>query len=101
VARLRVREGAAAGLDERLFLRAVSAGFAQKRKTILNNLRAAPAELRALVDAAGGGDALLDAAGIDPRRRAEALTLEEWAALTRALHGAGAPAGGEPGGRVL
>src|SRR5829696_6558585 len=42
VARLRVREGAAVA-DERLFLRLVSAGFAQKRKTILNNLRSAPA----------------------------------------------------------
>ena len=85
VARLRVREGALAGVDERLFLRVVGAGFAQKRKTILNNLRSAPEELRALIAAAGGEAALLEAAGLDPQRRAEALTHDEWAALVAAL----------------
>jgi 16S rRNA (adenine1518-N6/adenine1519-N6)-dimethyltransferase len=85
VARLRVRESAVEGSDERLFLRVVSAGFAQKRKTILNNLRSAPEDLRALVERAGGAAPLLEAAGIDPRRRAEALTLDEWAALTKTL----------------
>jgi 16S rRNA (adenine1518-N6/adenine1519-N6)-dimethyltransferase len=89
VARLHVREGAAGGLDEGLdeglFLRLVSAGFAQKRKTILNNLRSAPEPLRALLEESGGPGALLEAAGVDPRRRAEALTLPEWAALTKNL----------------
>ncbi|MDT7687457.1 MAG: rRNA (adenine1518-N6/adenine1519-N6)-dimethyltransferase [Acidobacteriota bacterium] len=85
VARLRVRETEAADLDERLFLRTVSAGFAQKRKTIFNNLRSAPADLRSLVEAAGGAAALLEAVNVNPQRRAEALTLAEWAALTRAL----------------
>jgi 16S rRNA (adenine1518-N6/adenine1519-N6)-dimethyltransferase len=85
VARLRVRASVAADLDERLFLRTVSAGFAQKRKTIFNNLRAAPGDLRSLVEAAGGAASLLEAASVDPQRRAEALTLAEWAALTRAL----------------
>jgi 16S rRNA (adenine1518-N6/adenine1519-N6)-dimethyltransferase len=85
VARLRVRESAVEGLDERLFLRVVSAGFAQKRKTMLNNLRAAPDDVRALVEAAGGATPVLEAAGIHPQRRAEALTLAEWAALTKAL----------------
>jgi 16S rRNA (adenine1518-N6/adenine1519-N6)-dimethyltransferase len=90
VARLRVRateEVAAEDLDEEFFLRVVGAGFAQKRKTILNNLRAAPEELRALAEGAGGPGALLESAGIDPRRRAEALTLAEWAALANALRG--------------
>jgi 16S rRNA (adenine1518-N6/adenine1519-N6)-dimethyltransferase len=94
VARLRVRaterateEVAAEVFDEEFFHRVVSAGFAQKRKTILNNLRAAPEELRALAERAGGPDALLESAGIDPRRRAEALTLAEWAALANALRG--------------
>jgi 16S rRNA (adenine1518-N6/adenine1519-N6)-dimethyltransferase len=85
VARLRARESPAAGADEGLFLRVVSAGFAQKRKTILNNLRSAPGELGGLVEAAGGPPALLEAAGVDPQRRAEALTLGEWAALAGAL----------------
>ena len=84
VARLRVRAGAEVA-DERLFLRAVGAGFAQKRKTILNNLRSAPEDLRALTEAAGGAAALLAGAGIDPRRRAEELTLAEWNALAETL----------------
>jgi 16S rRNA (adenine1518-N6/adenine1519-N6)-dimethyltransferase len=81
VARLRVREGAAEVVEDGLFPRVVGAGFAQKRKTILNNLRSAPEDLRARAERAGGPEALLTEAGIDPRRRAEALTLAEWAAL--------------------
>jgi 16S rRNA (adenine1518-N6/adenine1519-N6)-dimethyltransferase len=88
VARLRVRangEVAAEGFDDGLFPRVVGAGFAQKRKTILNNLRSAPEDLRARAERAGGPVALLESAGIDPRRRAEALTLAEWAALAEAF----------------
>lgn len=54
--------------DPKLFRRLVSAGFAQKRKTILNNLK------NIFPDAAG----LLASAGIDPQRRAETLSLAEW-----------------------
>ena len=89
VARLRARSVGTEGLDESLFRRLVSAGFAQKRKTILNNLRSAPEDLRALFGRAGGAAALLEAAGVDPQRRAEALTLAEWVALTKALPGRG------------
>lgn len=85
VARLRRREGDAVGVDEQSFTRLVGACFAQKRKTIQNNLRSAPEDLRALVESAGGVNALLEAACVDPRRRAESLTLEEWAALARRL----------------
>lgn len=85
VARLRTRVDADAGFDESLFLRLVGAGFAQKRKTIFNNLRSAPEDLRARFVEAGGAAALLEAAGIDPQRRAEALTQAEWAALTKTL----------------
>jgi 16S rRNA (adenine1518-N6/adenine1519-N6)-dimethyltransferase len=85
VARLRVRGAAAEDFDERLLLRLVGAGFAQKRKTILNNLRSAPEELSALVEQVGGVSSLLEAAGVDPRRRAEALTLAEWVNLTNSL----------------
>ena len=88
VARLSIREGAGPS-DERLFLRVVGTGFAQKRKTILNNLRSAPEDLRALMEQAGGASALLESAGIDPQRRAEALTLDEWTALAGALGGSG------------
>jgi len=92
VARLRAHGRADFGAaGEEFFRRVVSAGFAQRRKTILNNLRAAPAELRARVEAAGGEKAALGAAGVEAGRRAETLTLEEWAALARALDAA--PAG--------
>jgi 16S rRNA (adenine1518-N6/adenine1519-N6)-dimethyltransferase len=53
------------------FRRLVSVAFAQKRKTIFNNLKTE------LPNAA----AALEAAGIDSRRRAETLTLEEWFGL--------------------
>jgi 16S rRNA (adenine1518-N6/adenine1519-N6)-dimethyltransferase len=81
VARLRLRESPLREVDERVFLRIVSAGFAQKRKTILNNLRSAPEESDALVEAAGGAASVLEAAGLDPQRRAETLTLAEWVRL--------------------
>ena len=85
VARLRARSEETEDFDEKIFLRLVGAGFAQKRKTIHNNLRSAPEDLRALVGQAGGASRLLEAAGIDPQRRAEALTLAEWVALARAV----------------
>ena len=52
----------------------VSASFAQKRKTILNNLK------NVLADA----DRVLIECGIDPKRRAETLTLDEWFRLSAA-----------------
>ncbi len=61
------------------FRRLVKAGFAQRRKTLGNALRAG----RVVPD-----DALaraLAAAGLDPSRRGETLTVAEWAALDRAL----------------
>ena len=85
VTRLRVRETVSVGADEKLFARLVGACFAQKRKTILNNLRSAPEDLRTYVESAGGANQLLEAASVDPQRRAESLTPEEWAALVAAL----------------
>jgi 16S rRNA (adenine1518-N6/adenine1519-N6)-dimethyltransferase len=70
---------AAAVADPARFRRLVKAGFAQRRKTLGNALKAgkvAPAEALA---------AALAAAGVDPARRGETLTIEEWAALDRAL----------------
>lgn len=61
--------------NAKLFREIVSAGFAQRRKTILNNLKNAPAGLR---EKTGDAETLLDESGIDPRRRAETLTLDEW-----------------------
>ena len=58
--------------DEKVFMRCIKAGFAQRRKTLLNSLASA-----------GGMDKdkvkrILAAAGIDPGRRAETLTVEEF-----------------------
>ncbi|MCA1849945.1 MAG: 16S rRNA (adenine(1518)-N(6)/adenine(1519)-N(6))-dimethyltransferase, partial [Acidobacteria bacterium] len=86
VVRLRVRQQVAVSInDEGLLWRVVSAGFAQRRKTIFNNLRNAPKELRSRIEEAGGAESILERAGIEPQRRAETLTLEEWAGLASAL----------------
>lgn len=58
--------------DEKAFMRCIKAGFAQRRKTLLNSLASA-----------GGMDKdkvkmILASAGIDPGRRAETLTVEEF-----------------------
>jgi 16S rRNA (adenine1518-N6/adenine1519-N6)-dimethyltransferase len=57
--------------DSELFSRVVQAAFAQRRKTLRNNLKG-------LVDTAA-----LPGLGIEPNRRAETLTLEEFARLAR------------------
>lgn len=66
--------------DDARFIRVVKAGFAQRRKTLLNSLKSdaglgTPDHLRAA----------LETAGIDPNRRAETLAPQEFAALERAL----------------
>ncbi|TXG78947.1 MAG: ribosomal RNA small subunit methyltransferase A [Thermomicrobiales bacterium] len=59
------------------FFRLVTAGFAQKRKTVLNSLAAAlPADRDAI-------RCRLENAGVDPMRRAETLSVEDWIALMR------------------
>ena len=68
---------AVAVADPDRFFQVVKAGFSQKRKQLHNSLSAGlHLESRRV-------DELLLRAGIDPKRRAETLTLEEWGALTR------------------
>jgi 16S rRNA (adenine1518-N6/adenine1519-N6)-dimethyltransferase len=65
--------------DEPLFRRVVKGAFSQRRKILANALgsaRVAPPERLA---------AAFAAAGVDPGRRGETLSVEEFAALTRAL----------------
>jgi 16S rRNA (adenine1518-N6/adenine1519-N6)-dimethyltransferase len=71
--------------DEKLLWQIVSAGFAQRRKTILNNLRNAPSPLQETVRGHGGASIVLCQADVDLQRRAETLTLQEWARITRVL----------------
>jgi 16S rRNA (adenine1518-N6/adenine1519-N6)-dimethyltransferase len=86
VVRLRVRPKIAAEVsDEALLWQIVSAGFAQRRKTILNNLRDAPESIQELLQKRGGASIVLCEAGIPPLRRAETFTLEEWALLVNAI----------------
>ena len=68
------------GFDEKGFFRVVRAGFSQKRKKLRNSLGAglhlAPVEAAEL----------LERAGVDPGRRAETLSLQEWATVTQVLY---------------
>lgn len=64
--------------DEAAFRRVVKAAFAQRRKTLRNCLGAAGYPDRDV-------DRALGAAGIDPRRRGETLSIPEFAALTAEL----------------
>jgi 16S rRNA (adenine1518-N6/adenine1519-N6)-dimethyltransferase len=61
--------------DEDIFFRIIRAGFSQRRKTILNSLKPLFGDVKA---------PLLET-GIDPVRRAETLTMEEFARLSYAL----------------
>ena len=70
--------------DEGLLWEVVSAGFAQKRKTILNNLRHTSGRLQETLKRNGGASIVLCKAGIDLQRRAETLTVEEWQRITQA-----------------
>jgi len=68
-----------------LFWQTVSAGFAQKRKTILNNLRAATGELAEVLKKNGGASIVLCKAGVELKRRAETLTIDDWTRIVRAM----------------
>ncbi len=68
--------------NEELFREIISVCFAKKRKTILNNLKNAPANLR---EKFGDIPKLLESCQIEPQRRAETLTIEEWKYLTKNL----------------
>lgn len=61
------------------FFRLAKAGFSQKRKTLRNALSAGMGWSPAQAEAA------LQAAGIDPKRRAETVSLEEWGEMVRRL----------------
>lgn len=63
----------------------VSAGFAQKRKTILNNLRNASGRLQEILKRNGGASIVLCKANVALQRRAETLTIDEWSRIVRAM----------------
>jgi 16S rRNA (adenine1518-N6/adenine1519-N6)-dimethyltransferase len=67
------------GIDEEALFGVARAGFGQKRKTLRNALSAG------LRLAPGWVEEALGQAGIDPRRRAQTLSLEEWVEVTREI----------------
>ena len=71
--------------DQDLLWETVSAGFAQKRKTILNNLRHSTGRLQETLKRNGGASIVLCKAGVDLQRRAETLTLEEWGRIVQSM----------------
>ncbi|MEF3306536.1 16S rRNA (adenine(1518)-N(6)/adenine(1519)-N(6))-dimethyltransferase RsmA [Paenibacillus sp. GYB003] len=82
VIRLKLREAPPVHVeDEALFFDVVHACFAQRRKTISNNL------LAGLFDKASkpAMEAILADCGIDPSRRGETLAIDEYARLSNAI----------------
>lgn len=87
VLRLETRRGTAVEVDDReAFFALVRAGFAAPRKQLRNALA-----LGLSVEAAEAEQVLAEA-GIEPTRRAQTLSLPEWAALYRAYRGSPAAA---------
>lgn len=72
------KEPAVAVRDEKLFFRVVKAAFGQRRKTLMNALKGGGFQKEAVRDA-------LEQSGIDPTRRGETLTLEEFGHLADAF----------------
>lgn len=67
-------------VDGARFIRLVKAGFAQRRKTLFNSLKSDKS-----LGTVEQVHQALETAGIDPMRRAETLSSEEFAAIERAL----------------
>ncbi|MCL4831559.1 MAG: ribosomal RNA small subunit methyltransferase A [Caldilineaceae bacterium] len=67
------------GVDPEWYFSVVRAGFGQKRKQLRNSVVAGLGMAKDAVEAG------LLSAGIDPQRRAETLSLQEWGALAKVL----------------
>jgi 16S rRNA (adenine1518-N6/adenine1519-N6)-dimethyltransferase len=71
--------------NEELLFQLVRAGFAQRRKTILNNLRNSPEPLQLKIKQHGGASIVLCEAGVELQRRAETVTLAEWQKIAEVI----------------
>jgi 16S rRNA (adenine1518-N6/adenine1519-N6)-dimethyltransferase len=67
--------------DEKFFFEVVRSSFAQRRKTLWNNLISGVVSKEKKEDL----QMILDEIGIDPKRRGETLTIEEFGKLADAL----------------
>jgi 16S rRNA (adenine1518-N6/adenine1519-N6)-dimethyltransferase len=72
--------------DEMFFRKVVKSAFAQRRKTLWNCLKSAFPQ----VSEADLGQ-VFEQSGVDPRRRGETLSLEEFAVLAKAISGCTKP----------
>ncbi|ASS37277.1 16S rRNA (adenine(1518)-N(6)/adenine(1519)-N(6))-dimethyltransferase RsmA [Mogibacterium pumilum] len=80
VLRLNMRDVLAVHVnDENNFFRCIKAGFSMRRKTLLNSLQALDDVNKDIIKRA------LENANIDPSRRAETLTMEEFAELSNSI----------------
>lgn len=80
VLRLDIRKERAVDLeDDRYFFRAVKSGFGQRRKTLLNSLSSEGNFSKEEI-----GE-ILQSAGIDPKRRAETLSMDEFADIANLM----------------
>lgn len=61
--------------DETLFFKIIRTSFSQRRKTILNGLKSITPDVKSV----------LEAAGIDPKRRPETLSMQEFARLSEEI----------------
>ncbi|WP_280772203.1 16S rRNA (adenine(1518)-N(6)/adenine(1519)-N(6))-dimethyltransferase RsmA [Salipaludibacillus daqingensis] len=68
--------------DELFFFKVVQASFVQRRKTLLNNLATYFQEFKGKSDVAE----ILTKMDIDPKRRAESLSMEEFAQICNVFH---------------
>jgi len=81
VLKLKLREKKAAEvLDKKLFFECIRAGFGQRRKTLLNSLQTVRGTSRDIIASS------LEAAGIEPSRRAETLSLEEFGKISNEVY---------------
>ena len=73
-------KGAVEVQDKKLFFECIKAGFGQRRKTLSNSLQTIRGTSKeTIIDS-------LNAAGIEPTRRAETLTLEEFGKLSNEVY---------------
>lgn len=80
VLRLDIRKEKAVDVkDDKMFFKAVKCGFGQRRKTLLNSLSSGSGFSKEEIKD------ILEAAGIDPIRRAETLTIDEFANIANCM----------------
>ncbi len=83
IVRLDVRPEPAVSVEPQRYFEVVRAGFSAPRKQIVNSLAKGIGAARPMVLE------VLTRAGVSPQRRAETLSLEEWAAICEALEAVG------------